>query len=111
MFYVQVGQGLKTRNLGPYPDGRVPAGSPYRGAVRGDLEGGDPVLVAVEDSDPLALERVPEVDRVVIVAWDVIVMLLRNYCDNDIGRLPANSNLPDTLKSTALIPNSIASFS
>lgn len=97
----------QSRNLGPYPDGRVPGGGPNGGAIRRHLEGGDSVLVTIKHSDPLALERVPQVDSVVIVT-------LKCQCDSlyDIGWcIPANSNLPDTLKSTALIPNSIASFS
>lgn len=60
---------MKTRNLGPYPDGRVPGGCPYGGAVWRHLEGGHSVLVTIEHCDPLALECVPEVDCVVVVTW------------------------------------------
>ena len=67
---------METRNLGPYPDGGVPGGGAYGGAIWRYLEGGNSVLVAIEHGDPLTLERVPKVDSVVIVTWTTNVNVL-----------------------------------
>ena len=48
----------------------VPAAAGEGGAVRRHLHGRDPVLVGVEDGDARALQRVPHVDAVVVVAGE-----------------------------------------
>ncbi|KAH9399025.1 hypothetical protein TYRP_018412 [Tyrophagus putrescentiae] len=49
-------------------ESKVPAGGGQSGAVRGDPHCGQSVLVAVEDTEADALQGVPHVDRVVVVA-------------------------------------------
>ena len=58
----------KNLDLGPYSYGGVPGGGAYGSSIRRHLETGDPVLVTIQHGDSLTLQRVPQVDCVVIVS-------------------------------------------
>lgn len=56
--------------LGPHAQRTVPAAGGQRGAIGRDARAADLVLVAVQQTDALLLERVPDVHRVVVVAGE-----------------------------------------
>lgn len=60
----------QTQRLTTYPEREVPGTCRDSCPVRRHLQTGDPVLVAVQDGEALALEGVPDINGVVVVSCE-----------------------------------------